>query len=570
MPGFSKTCYLLLFIAILASNCSNQDKNTIADTIYINAQFFTADSSNIEALAVKGDKILATGTQADMLKLKGEMTQVIDLEGKFVMPGLIEGHGHFYAFGKSFLEPNLIQTVTYAEAIEIVAKAVTATPRGQWIAGRGWHQEKWKTVLKGSVNGYPRHDDLSAISPDHPIVLSHASGHALLANKKAMELAGITATTKDPTGGRIVRDASGQAIGVFEENAMNLIESAYQKSVKDLDVAERYMRFAEGVKKANEAALSNGITSFQDAGSTLDEIEMYQKLNIEGKLSTRLWLMLLQPQAHEFSAIKSHLSVDTVHHMLTVQAMKAYFDGALGSYGAWLLESYADKAQFFGQNTTPLDTIQVLAALCKAQNIQFCVHAIGDRANREVLNIYAQFLNPKTDNSRWRIEHAQHIDPSDLPRFKQLGVIASMQPIHCTSDQPFVVKRLGEARAKAGAYPWRSLIDSGAAFCCGTDVPVEAIDPFANIYAAVTRKRLDNGASLYPEQSLTRQEALMAYTAWNAYAAKEENQKGSLKPGYLADLVVLDRNLLTCTDLDIPKTQVLRTIIGGKTVYEKR
>ena len=381
-----------------------------------------------------------------------------------------------------------------------------------------------------------------------------------------MDLAGVTAKTVDPVGGRIVRDAKGNPTGIFEENAMALIEKMYTAHLNEQSLEERYARFAEGAKKASEEATKYGVTSFQDAGSTLEEVGMYRRMVAEGILNTRLWVMILQPQAHEFPAVLPHVFTDTIGNMLEISAIKAYFDGALGSYGAWLLEGYHDKPGFVGQNTTSIDTIRALAQLCKDGGLQLCVHAIGDRANREILNVYEATLGAETTDRRWRIEHAQHISPSDIPRFGQMNVIASMQPIHCTSDQPFVVKRLGEERAKSGAYPWRSLLDSGAHFCGGTDVPVEAIDPFANIYAAVTRKRLDTGAVLYPEQALSRREALLAYTTWNAFAAKQENIKGKLKPGLLADIIVLDRNLLNCKLEDIPSTKVLDVYLGGKLI----
>ncbi len=544
--------------------CGKSRPLTTADTIVIDATFFTADSTEIEAVALKGERILATGSKEEILKLQGPATQVVSLPGKFVMPGLIEGHGHFHALGRSLIEPNLLDARSYDEVITRIVQAKEFMPKGAWISGRGWHQEKWATSPKGAIEGYPTHHALSAVTPDQPVILSHASGHAILANKKAMELAGVNGATKDPPGGRIVRDKSGTPIGVFEENAATLIQEVYAQYLNSRGKEERYTAFSEAVKKASQEALSYGITSFQDAGSTLDEVQMYRRVTAQGLLHTRLWVMFMQPKKHEFESAARAVYTDTVQHMLKVAAVKAYFDGALGSYGAWLLEPYTDKPGFTGQNTTPIDSIRALAEFCKAKGLQFCVHAIGDRANREVLNVFESVAGSADQDHRWRVEHAQHLHPADIGRFAALGVIASMQPIHCTSDQPFVVKRLGEQRAKAGAYPWRSLIDSGARYCGGTDVPVESINPFANMYAAVTRRRPDTDATLYPEQALTRREALLAYTAWNAWAAKEEHLKGRIAPGLLADLVVLDRNLLTCSEKEILQTRVEQVYLGGK------
>jgi predicted amidohydrolase YtcJ len=557
------TLFLVIALLLFITACTTPPATNTADTILYGAAFFTADSTEIEAIALQGNRIMAVGSKAEILKLKGEKTEMLDLTGKFVMPGLIEGHGHFQAMGRSLIDPNLMPTKSYTEVVQLIEKSKEFAQKDEWISGRGWHQEKWTSVPEGAVEGYPTHDALSKITPNNPVILDHASGHALLANARAMQLSGVTKATKDPVGGRILRDKLGNPTGVFEENAMLLIQKTYDEQLNTQSAEVRYKRFSDAIKKASAEAIRSGITSFQDAGSTLSEVAMYKKASSEGLLNTRLWVMVLQPQKHEYEAVAQAIYQDSVGQMLKVAAIKAYFDGALGSYGAWLLEPYSDKPGFVGQNTTPTDSIKVLAALCAKLNLQFCVHGIGDKANREILNVFESALGGKTD-LRWRIEHAQHVDPNDMPRFAKMGVIASMQPIHCTSDQPFVVKRLGEPRARASAYPWRALIDSGARFCGGTDVPVELIDPFANIYAAVTRKRIDTGAALYPEQALTRKEALLAYTAWNAYAAGEEHQKGALKQGLLADLVVLDRNLLQCPVEQIPATQVESVWLGGK------
>jgi predicted amidohydrolase YtcJ len=277
--------------------------------------------------------------------------------------------------------------------------------------------------------------------------------------------------------------------------------------------------------------------------------------------------MVAQPAAADYSKLSQYPQIGVGDGFFTSRAVKAYFDGALGSYGAWLLAPYSDKPGHVGQNTTPVDTIAAIAAVCKQYGLQYCVHAIGDRANRELLDVFEENMTPGQD-MRWRVEHAQHVDPQDIPRFKQIGAIASMQAVHCTSDAPFVVKRLGETRAKTGAYPWRSIIDSGARMANGTDAPVEEVNPLPCLYAAVTRKRTDSGMAFFPYQKMTRTEALLSYTLWNAYAAFEEKEKGSLTPGKYADIIVLDTDLLQCPPEQMLKAKVSRTILAGKEIKQ--
>ncbi|MCC7467035.1 MAG: amidohydrolase [Saprospiraceae bacterium] len=565
---------LLLFITILLGACRPAGKNPEAAAptlILYNGNFFTADSSQtkVTALAIAGDRILALGADDAMKKLAGEGTQLVDLQGAFAMPGFIEGHGHFNGLGRSLQNLNLIQTRSWAEVTGLVAEKVKNTQPGEWIEGRGWHQEKWTESAGATVNGYPYHHQLSAVSPNNPVVLYHASGHGLMANAKAMELAGISRETADLPGGRIVRDAKGNLTGVFEENAMLLIEKPFTEWQNKRSEAEKVAAFEKTTLLAAQECLANGITSFQDAGASFWELDQYRRMAEAGQLPVRLWAMASQPQAHDIPQLANYPKIGLGNGHFTCRSVKCYFDGALGSYGAWLLAPYNDKPGFTGQNTTPLDTIVQMARACKDYGLQLCVHAIGDRANREVLNV-AESVQNGASNLRWRIEHAQHIDPQDIPRFAQLGVVASMQAIHCTSDAPFVVKRLGEERARTGAYAWRSLLDSGAHLTNGTDAPVEDVDPLPCLYATVTRKRADTGLEFFPEQKMTREEALLSYSLWNAWAAFEEKEKGSLSPGKFADIVVLSKDLLRCAPEEILQTEVLKTIVGGKLKFEKK
>ncbi len=564
--------FLLLITSIIA--CQNSASETVvADTILINGNIYTVNEENptAEALAIKDDKIVEIGTTDAIKALADERTKVIDLEGKFTMPGFIEGHAHFSGLGKSLMNLNFLRSESWEEIVGMVAERAKTTKEGEWITGRGWHQEKWTSTPDRQVLGYPYHDDLSDISPDHPVVLRHASGHSLFANKKAMEIAGVTAETPNPAGGEIVRNSQGEAIGVFEERAMKIIMNSYNDYLTTLNEEELTARWHEGIKLAEQDCLTKGITSFQDAGSTLEEVKRYTKLAETGELDVRLWAMIRQP----YDSIKNEMSgfplVGVGNNFFTVRSIKAAVDGALGAFGAWLLKPYYDKADFEGQNTTPLTELKDLAKLAIESDMQFCVHAIGDRGNRMTLNLYETMFeeNPDKENLRWRIEHAQHLDTADIPRFKQLGVIASMQGIHCTSDAPFVEKRLGRERAEYGAYPWRALINAGAVVTNGTDAPVEDLSAIESFHASVTRKRVNHPTmEFFPDQRMTRAEAIHSYTLACAYSAFEEDIKGSLEVGKLADIVVLSNDLMKCTDDEILETEIVMTMIGGQVKYQ--
>ncbi len=557
-----------LLLLLLAALWSCQPAGETADVIFINGDLYTVDEKNprAEALAVKAGRIIAVGSTEEIESFRSDSTQVVDLEGQFAMPGFIEGHGHFSGLGQSLIQLNFLRSKSWEEIVAMVEERVSAAEAGEWIAGRGWHQEKWTETPGKNVHGYPYHDELSAISPDNPVVLRHASGHSLFANAKAMELAGITRETPSPAGGEIVRDENGNAIGVFEERAMGLINRAYNKYLNDLDEAERLANWKRGIELAQQECLSNGITSFQDAGSRLYELDEYRKMAEQGEMDVRLWAMVRERAPDMTGKLQDYRWIGLGNDFLTVRAVKTEVDGALGAFGAWLLEPYNDKKGFVGQNTTEVETVKEIAKMALENDMQLCVHAIGDRANREVLDLMeAEFMaHPEKVDLRWRIEHSQHLSPEDIPRFAELGVIAAMQGIHCTSDAPFVVKRLGEKRAREGAYPWRSLLDAGAIVTNGTDAPVEDIDPIESFYATVTRKRADTGLEFFPEQAMTREEAIRSYTWSNAFAAFEEDDKGSLEVGKWADLVVLSNNLLTCSDEEILETEVRMTVLGGE------
>ena len=564
---------IILWLGVLVMlNACGSDSPT-ADVILLNANVYTVDEENpqAEAIAIQDGRILAVGAASDVEAFRAAETETMDMEGRFVMPGFIEGHGHFSGLGSSLMNLNFLQSRSWDEIVAAVAEKAGETSAGDWIVGRGWHQEKWTASPQPNVLGYPYHDGLSALTPDHPVVLRHASGHALFANARAMQLAGITRETPDPSGGEIVRDARGRATGVFEETAMALINQAYRAYRDSMTAEAREAEWLRGIELAQQECLAKGITSFQDAGSSFEEVLRYQELAENGAFDLRLWAMIRESSEELSGKVDALPILDAGDHFFTCRAFKVSIDGALGSFGAWLLEPYEDKPDFIGQNTTPVPEVENLARLARDNGIQMCVHAIGDRANRVVLDIYEQMIgdNPTQQNLRWRIEHAQHLHPDDIGRFARLGVIPAMQAIHCTSDAPFVVKRLGEERAREGAYPWRSLLDQGALVTNGTDAPVEDVDPIPSFYASVTRRRPDSGLLFFPEQSMTREEAIKSYTLSNAYAAFEEDQKGSIEVGKLADLVVLSNDLLTCSDEEILETEVHMTMVGGEVKYRK-
>jgi len=561
-----RICFI--YFILYFTTCSKQElKPEKADLILIDGTVITLDSLNTttESLAIKDGKIMWAGKTKDVEALIDANTIIIDLQGKYAYPGLIEGHGHFSSLGQSLQNLYFLQDTSWVQSISRVANKTTQINTNDWIIGRGWHHEKWKNNTEPFIKGWPTNEKLNEISKDVPVILHHASGHAIMANKKAMDLANINNETTNPDGGVIVRNEAGEATGIFEETAENLILKAYENHLTTKTETERLTDWYDAIDLAQAHCLKNGITSFQDAGASYDELKRYQEMAEAGKLKVRLWAMISDSQEGFEEGINNYPVIGAGKNFFTCRAVKSYMDGALGSFGAWLLKSYEDKEDFYGQNITSLDKIEAVANLAITGNLQHCIHAIGDKANREVLNIYEKTFknNPKKTDVRWRIEHAQHIDLADIPRFANLGVIASMQAIHCTSDAPFVEKRLGKERAKNSAYPWRTLMDNKVLITNGTDTPVEAISPIANFYASVTRQSKYMDEPFYPKQKMTRMEALKALTMNNAFAAFEENIKGSLEIGKLADITVLDKNLLTCAENEILKTEVFLTIVNG-------
>ncbi len=542
-----------------------------ADLVLRGGTVVTMDNGRpqAEAIAIKHDRILAVGSAAELQSMIGPETKVIELRGRMAMPGFIEGHGHFLSLGDSLRKLDLTQARSWEDVVDLVAAEAKNTPPGQWIVGRGWHQGKWNKPPQPNVQGYPVHDALSRVTPVHPVLLTHGTGHMTFANAKAMELAGVSEKTAEIAGGEILRDATGRPTGAFRENASRPIHQAHARSLAGRTAEQRRTETIEMVRLAAEECVKHGVTSFQDAGTGTSDVDVLRSLAEEGKLPLRLWIMLNDSNDELARKLAEYRVVGAADNHITVRGIKRLIDGAIGTHGAWLLSPYDDLPMSTGNNTLPIASLERTAELTVQHQYQLCVHAIGDRANREVLDLYERTFAKHTMNGadlRWRIEHAQHIDPADIPRFKQLGVIASMQANHATSDGPFVVARLGQRRAKLGSYAWRSLLDAGAVVINGTDVPVEPVAPLGSFYASVTRK-MANGEAFFPEQCMTREEALASYMRAAAFAAFEEQEKGTLEPGKLADIVVLSHDLRTVAAEEIPRVRVEMTIVGGKVVY---
>jgi predicted amidohydrolase YtcJ len=543
-----------------------------ADLVLRGGKIVTVDDARpeVQALAANGDTIVALGSDQEMQRYIGPNTKVIDLKGALATPGLIDAHIHFTGVGEAARNLKLATAVNWDDIVRMVGEAARKARPGEWILGRGWHQEKWSAVPSPNVDGFPLHEALSRVSPNNPVWLTHASGHAGFANALAMKIAEVQKTTPDPAGGQILKDKGGHPTGLFNERAQSLISNALARDRATRTPAQVEADLRQVIALASQEALSKGLTTVHDAGSPPSTIDVMKKVVDEGKLPLRVWMMLREEAGKLAADMPKYRVVNYGDKRFTVRATKRAIDGALGSRGAWMLEPYSDLTTTSGMLTDSLDDVRMIAELAIKNDYQMAVHAIGDRGNRETLNIYEEAFRRHPEKSgkalRWRVEHAQHISAPDIPRFGRLGVIASMQGIHCTSDAPYVLARLGPKRAEEGAYAWQKLMKSGAVVANGTDAPVEDIDPIASFYASVSRKVKD-GSIFFPEQRMTRGEALRSYTVNAAYAGFDESIKGSLAVGKLADVTVFSKDIMTIPEDQIPTARIVYTIVGGKVQY---
>jgi predicted amidohydrolase YtcJ len=553
---------LALAGALLLAACSSAADES-ADLVLTGGKVVTVDASipEGEAVAIRDGRIAAVGSVGEISDWIGPDTEVVELDGRLAIPGFIEGHAHYMRLGASTLELNLNDATSWDEIVDRVAAAVAEAEPGELITGHGWHQERWTPRPDPNVDGLPFHASLSAVSPDNPVILLHASAHATFANEHAMRLAGIDADTPDPAGGEIVRDPAGSAIGAFRETASGLLAPAREGAS-----AAEPRRVA---LLAQEEAFRHGITSFHDAGSGFSTLDLWKEMVDDGSLKIRLYGMIRADNDELARRMAEYRMVGYGGDRLTVRSLKVSIDGALGSHGAWLLEPYDDLPSSTGLNTAPPAEIREKARLALEHDYQLNVHAIGDRGNRETLDIFEEaYAAAGGGDLRWRVEHAQHLHPDEIGRFGALGVIAAMQGVHATSDGPWVEPKLGPRRTEEGAYVWRRLMDAGAVIVNGTDAPVENVSPVASYYSSVSRV-MANGERFTPSQRMSRMEALESYTVNAAYGAFEEEIKGSLTPGKLADVVVLSRDILTVEESEIPGTLVDLTIVGGEVVHDR-
>jgi len=542
-----------------------------AERIFHGGTLYTADAKRpqVTALAVKDGRISYLGDWAGAQAHRDQHTELVDLQGLTATPGFIETHAHLAGLGQQQQTLDLSAAKNYPDMVALVAAKVAGTPSGEPIVGRGWHQDKWDSPPQPRVKGFQTHGALSAVSPEHPVVLVHASGHAVFVNARAMAMAGIDRDTRFSGFGEIIRDEHGQPTGLLNENAAALVASLGRAKT----VSERLAKRSQQLELGMAAALRAGITSFHDAGDGALDIEALMALGTAGKLPLRLYLML---SSKEPELVVDWFSrgplINHFDHHLTVRAVKVHGDGALGSRGAWLLDDYSDRPGHVGTATYPMAQLQPLAAQALAAGFQLAVHAIGDRTNRVVLDHFeaALTVSPHSDH-RFRIEHAQHLHPQDIPRFGQLGVIAAMQSVHMSSDRPWAIDRLGLQRIQRGAYAWQSLLGSGARVINGSDAPVEPINPLASFYAAVSRQTLAGlpAGGYEPAQKMSRSQALNSYTIDAAFGEFNEQHKGSLAMGKLADITVFSADIMSIPAADILHTEVIMTIVGGEVKYQR-
>ncbi|HEX4639288.1 MAG TPA: amidohydrolase [Chthoniobacterales bacterium] len=533
------------------------------DLLLINGNVYTVNerAPHAEAIAVRKGRIVFAGSNEEAKKFHD--ARVVDLAGKTVLPGLTDSHCHIFGIGERELTLNLEGANTLMDFLAKVAERSSKTEPDKWITGRGWIETFWKPPQ------FPTRQDLDKVAPHNPVFLTRADGHAAVANSAALAIAKIDKSTPNPFGGEILKDkATGEPTGMLLDNAMELVEKNIPKPTN----AEREHALLTGINRE----IGLGWCEIQNAGSHKEEIELIKKVYGEGKAKIRFINCVFGPGEDAQNFLKEGATVDEFDHHFTQRTIKVIFDGALGSRGAALLKPYSDAPETSGYLTEKPEELRPMFEEALRRGLQVETHAIGDRTNRTILDLYEAALKAvppdqrKIREPRWRVEHAQIVDLADLPRFAKLGVIPSMQPSHAISDLFFAPARLGMDRL-AGAYAWQSFLKSGAIICGGSDAPVERGEPMIEFYAAVARKSIkgESGPGWHPEQAVSREQALKMFTIWPAFAAFEENDKGSIQAGKLADFTVLSQDIMKIPAPEILKTQNEMTIIGGEIVYQR-
>ncbi len=546
--------------ATRAAHAQARPASPPADLIVVNARVYTADDARplADAFAVRDGRVTFVGSSREARSLAGSNTRVVDVNGRTVIPGMVDAHAHFGGLAQTLRTVDLVGVTSYDELIRRVAERAATLPKGSWVEGRGWDQNRW------ADGQWPTHERLSAAVPDHPVALVRVDGHATLVNAAAMRAANITAATVDPSGGQLLRGANNEPTGVLIDNAEGLVS----RVIPPVNAAETRKSLLE----AQSLMHASGLTGVHDAGAGRAMIDLYETMAKAGEIDLRLYAMISDDSA----AIAHYFNVgprsSLYNSRLWVRSIKLYSDGALGSRGAALLEPYSDDPTNSGLLVSPPAHIQDVAERALQRGFQVNSHSIGDRGNRVVLDAYEKALDkhPLADH-RFRIEHAQIIHYSDIPRFAELGVIPSMQASHQTSDMYWAGKRLGPERL-LGAYAWRSLLNTGVIIPNGSDFPVEFVNPLISFHASIARQDANDYpvGGWYPDQRMTREEALKSMTLWPAYSAFQEKELGSLSVGKHADFVVLDQDIMRVAPELVLDTQVISTWVGGKPVYERR
>ena len=556
-----KFCYFFICIVFtLFITCKETPSSSSADTIYINGHVVTMDTKNpeVEAFAVSQGKILSIGTSGEIASAYPE-ADVVDLERKTVMPGIIESHGHLLSLGQSFLELNVEGIEAPLQVILKVKEKVEDTPAGEWITGWGWDDGAW-------AKNYPTNEELSAISPENPVCLRGLHGFACWANAKALSIAEINKDTQNPENGEILKNPiTGRPTGILTNEAQDLLT----RHIPPMTVGQ----MEKALRLAIKECVKYGLTTIHEARTTTNMMEALRSLKDKGELQSRIYVMLDWTEEDLIETYYQSGPVIDPENLLTIRCIKIFVDGALGSRGAAMLEPYSDAPGEKGLIVTPEDDVCRLTSRALKSGLQVAIHAIGDHANHITLSAFQRALdeNPEVKDHRLRLEHAQVVALEDIPKFAPLGVVLSMQPPHATSDMPWAETRVGPERIK-GAYAWRSFLDSGVHMTLNSDFPGETLDPFFGMYAAMTRQTAEGEpeGGWYPEQCLFRDEVLRAYTVEAAYSGFEENLKGRISPGMLADFIVLSSDVLNIPVQEFLDVKVEQTYLGGELIYETR
>jgi predicted amidohydrolase YtcJ len=554
--------FILIIIAL--SLAHGAAKVETADIVFRNGNIYTVDERRprAQSVAVKGNRIVFVGADEEARKYVGKGTRVVDLRGHTVVPGMTDSHYHLVGVGQREMILNLEGTTSLEDFLAKVKARVERARPGEWVTGRGWIETFWKPPV------FPTRQDLDRISPNNPVFLGRADGHGAVVNSAALKIAGVDRNTVNPFGGEISKDkGTGEPNGMLLDNAHELVT----QHIPPTTAAEAERAILLGVRRSIEL----GWCQIQDAGGSYAEVDLYRKLYGEGKIKLRIYKAVSGPGTEATRLLGDAPVIGAFDHRFTLRTIKVHFDGALGSRGAALLEPYADARDTSGFLTVKEEELLPMLVQALRRGIQVETHAIGDRANRTILDLYEKALaavppgQRKIREPRWRVEHAQIVNPADIPRFSKLGVIPSMQPSHAIGDLHFAPSRLGIPRLE-GAYAWQSFLKTGSIIVGGSDAPVERGEPMIEFYAAVARRDQKgfSGEGWHPEQAVSREQALKMFTIWPAYAAFEEKLRGSIEPGKLADLTVLSADIMKISEPDILRTRCLMTVIGGEVVFE--